>query len=329
MALAQEKALSVVNNDTVNSVMAQVREYQMGGRLRFPPNYSPENALMSAYLVLQQTRDREKNLVPQSCTKESVANALMDMVVQGLNPTKKQGYFIAYGKQLLFQRSYFGTITVAKRVTGAKDVFAEVVYKGDTFKFQITGGNTFILEHSRDLASIVKENMIAAYCTVVPREGDPYTQIMTMAQIHEAWKKSQNSPFDEKGNLKTFSVHYQFMEEMAKKTVTNRTCKAFINTSMDDSLDLVVERMNRADDAAEEAAFEEEVGQRANGEVLDADFTEKPDAEPAQEEQGEPEHEETVHEPVTEKAPDPAPEQGKTTTQPPQGTTQRRKPSYA
>jgi recombination protein RecT len=40
--------------------------------------------------------------VLQACTRDSIANALLDMAVQGLNPAKKQGYFIAYGKQLVF-----------------------------------------------------------------------------------------------------------------------------------------------------------------------------------------------------------------------------------
>ena len=274
----QETSLARVTKDeTVNAVMTRVAELQDQGRLRFPPNYSPENALMSAYLTLQQTVNRDKKPVLTACTKESVANTLLDMVVQGLNPGKKQCYFIAYGPQLLCQRSYFGTMAVAKRVTGAKEIYAEVVYAGDVFKFAIKRGNTIIVEHVRELKNIDKAKIVAAYCTVVvPDNDEPYTQVMTIDQIHEAWRKSQNSPFDEKGQVKSFSVHGQFAEEMAKKTVVNRTCKALINSSMDDSLGLVVESVNRMDDAAEEAEFADEVAQNANAGVIDAEYIEAP-----------------------------------------------------
>ena len=308
MALAQEKTLSLIKNDTVTNAMSQIQSYQDQGRLQLPPGYSAQNALMSAWLVLQAVQDKDHRPALQVCTKDSIANALLDMVVQGLNPAKKQCYFIVYGSQLFCQRSYFGTRTVTKRVTGCKDIFAEVVYEGDTFKYKIVGGNKVILEHTQDLANVDKRKIKAAYCIVVPAEGEPHTEIMTMDQIKQAWMQSRQSPFDEQGNLKPGSVHAKFSEEMAKKTVTNRTCKMFINSSNDDSL--IVERINRSDDEAEEAEFEEEVKQSANGEVLDAEYVEKTtDAEPAQEEQGEPEHEEVTHGPETEKEPDPAPKQ--------------------
>ena len=130
-----------VQNDTVNSVMAHVGRLQQARRLKFPPNYSPENALMSAYLVMQQTTTPDKKPVLSVCTQESVANALLDTVVQGLNPVKKQCYYIPYGNTLTCQRSYFGTMAVCKRVTGAQEIFAEVVYEGDQFEYEIMRRN--------------------------------------------------------------------------------------------------------------------------------------------------------------------------------------------
>ncbi len=269
-----ETSLAITKNETVNAVMRRVGELQGQGRLVFPPNYSPENALMSAYLILQGTTNREKKPVLEACTRDSIANSLLDMVVQGLNPAKRQCYFIAYGSQLVCQRSYFGTVAVTKRVTGARDIYAEVVYEDDDFGFEIVGANTRVVRHLRKLTNVDRRKIKAAYCTIVLPEPDrePYTQVMTIEQIHEAWKKSQNSPFDEQGRIKPGSVHGQFTEEMAKKTVTNRTCKLFVNSSDDSSLDLVVQRFNEADDRAEEAAFQEELRERANQEVIDAEI---------------------------------------------------------
>lgn len=275
MATAEKQTTAIAKKNPVDIVAAQIKELQANGRLNFPANYSVGNALASAWLTLQGVKDKEKRPVLQSCTHESIVNSLLDMAIQGLNPSKKQVYFIAYGSQLVCQRSYFGTVAVTKRVTHCKDVFAEPVYEGDEFEYVIDRGNKQITKHMQSLKNVDKTKIVAAYCTIIPAEGEPYTEIMTMAEIEQAWTKSQNNPFDEKGDLRPGSTHGQFTGEMAKKTVTGRTCKMFINSSMDDSLDLVVQHMNRADDAADEAEFAEEVAARANAEVIDVGFKER------------------------------------------------------
>ena len=67
----------------------ELTHYQKDGRLNLPANYSVGNAITSAWLILQNTFDKEKRPVLTSCTKESVANALLDMAIMGLNPAKK------------------------------------------------------------------------------------------------------------------------------------------------------------------------------------------------------------------------------------------------
>ena len=120
--------LALIKKDVVDVVGKKAQEFVSRGELHLPPNYSVENAMKSAWLILQNTVDKDKKPVLQNCTKDSIANALLDMAVQGLNPAKKQGYFIAYGRQLVFQRSYFGTMAVTKLEAGPKHIFAEDVY---------------------------------------------------------------------------------------------------------------------------------------------------------------------------------------------------------
>jgi recombination protein RecT len=120
--MSNQNQLAMVKKDTVDIVAAKVKQFQENGELHFPANYSPENAMKSAWLILQTIKDRNQKPALEVCTRDSVANALLDMVVQGLNPAKKQCYFIVYGNQLVCQRSYFGTMAVTKRVTGAKDI---------------------------------------------------------------------------------------------------------------------------------------------------------------------------------------------------------------
>lgn len=256
--------LALVKKDTVDVVAARVREFQERGEIHFPANYSPENAMKSAWLILQNTLDREKRPVLEVCTKDSIANSLLDMVVQGLNPAKKQGYFIAYGKQLTFQRSYFGTMAVTKRVTGAKDIFAEVVYEGDDFEFEIDRGRKRVLKHKQTLTSISGSKILAAYCTIILDDDREFTDIMTMDEIRQAWKKSKQNP-DKDG-----STHQEFPQEMAKRTVINRTCKSYMNTSDDSSL--VMQHFNRQDETVVQAEVEAEIAVNANSETIDVDY---------------------------------------------------------
>ena len=256
--------LALVKKDVVDVVGKKVQEFVSKGELNLPPNYSVENAMKSAWLILQNTFDKDKKPVLQVCTKDSIANALLDMAVQGLNPAKKQGYFIAYGRQLTFQRSYFGTMAVTKRVAGAKDIFAEIVYKGDEFEYTIKNGNKYITKHVQRIENVDPNNIVAAYCTIIFDDDRQFTDIMTWAEIQKAWSKSKMNP------EKEGSTHKEFAQEMARKTVINRACKRYLNSSDDGSL--LMQHINRADEVAAEAEVEAEIEENANQELIDVDY---------------------------------------------------------
>ncbi len=266
--------LALIKKDTVDVVAAKVKEFQEKNELHFPANYSPENAMKSAWLLLQNIKTgKQDGYRPalEVCTKDSIANSLLDMVVQGLNPAKKQGYFIVYGKQLTFQRSYFGTMAVTKRVTGAKSIDAAVIYEGDEVDYEMVNGRITNLTHKQKFGNIDKDKVIGAYATIVMPDGTVYHELMTIAELRKAWSKAQfwgkDQDVEQKG-----STHEEFKQEMAKKTVINRACKKFMNSSDDSSL--VMQHVNRADDVAEEAQLEEEIRNNANGDIIDVDFHE-------------------------------------------------------
>ena len=93
----------------VDTVLSKIKDFEEAGELKLPTNYSAANALKSAWLILQETKDRNDKPALVVCTKESVANALLDMVVQGLSPMKKQCYFIVYGSISYVQFRMFDT----------------------------------------------------------------------------------------------------------------------------------------------------------------------------------------------------------------------------
>lgn len=272
-------------------VLARIEQFQKEGGMVLPKDYSVENHMKSAWLILQSTTDRSGKPALQVCTKESIANALLDMVLQGLAVSKKQGYFIVYGDKLEFQRSYFGTIALAKRTGGIKgEPVANVIYEGDEFIYEIDPktARISIVRHSQSIDNIDNTKIKGAYALVTLADGSTQTTIMSMQQIRAAWGQ---------GATKGASpAHKNFAEEMAKKTVIGRACKAIINSSDDawlydgksDETDDNAERQREATTAAPkqviiEAEEYEDVTATAAAEIQPAKPTDKAAKAPATE----------------------------------------------
>jgi len=208
-------------------VLARIQSYQEDGTLVLPENYAVANHLKSAWLILQETKDKSEKPALIVCSKESIANALLDMVLQGLAVSKKQGYFIVFGTKLLFMRSYFGSVALAKRVKPSiGEPIANVIYEGDDFVYTIDPktGLTTIVKHEQKIENINLTKIKGAYCIVSDGEKTQVT-IMTMEQIRNSWNQGAA-----KGNS---GAHKNFTDEMAKKTVISRACKLIINSSDD------------------------------------------------------------------------------------------------
>ena len=205
----------------VTSNVATRIEAMKGEGLLIAPNYSVSNALSSAYYALKNSSSG--NLL-QQCTQDSVYNALLEMVTQGLSPAKKQCYFIKYGSDVQLRMSYFGTIKVTKDLQEVKDVTANVVYEGDTLDVAVENGRKKLVKHETDWRN-ADNPIIAAYCIITRTDGEEFFEVMTKKQIDTSWSKA-----------KTKNVQIDFPDQMAMRTVINRAAKMFINTSNDSDL---------------------------------------------------------------------------------------------
>lgn len=275
-------AITIQEKNITDTVLARVNDLEKSGGLNFPANYSYANALKSAWLILQSTVDTEKKPVLSSCSKESIANSLLDMVIQGLSPAKKQCYFIAYGKQLTLMRSYLGTIAVTKRLKGIKEVFANIIYEGDEFEYKINleTGLKELVKHNQNFENINPAKIKGAYACIIRENLPPFVEIMNIDQIKKSWM--QGSAYSS-GKSK---AHSNFTDEMAKKTVINRACKIFFNTS-DDS-DVLIGAINNTKDIDSipetdyEIEVEEEIQQKANKDLIDIKTSSAPTPEEQQ-----------------------------------------------
>lgn len=263
--------LALIKSGVVDVVTNKVMAFIEAGELQLPANYSPHNALKSAWLTLQNTKNKAEVPVLQACTKDSIANSLLDMVVQGLNPAKKQCYFIAYGNQLICQRSYFGDMALVKRVRPDADMYFGVVYQGDDFEYVMERGRKRIKSHVQKIENIKPEAIVAAYCVIEGKEAELiHTEVMTFDQIKRSWQQSQT--YKEGGS----GPHQKFPDQMGLRTVIRRACKAVINSSSDDYL--LLHHVNRSDEGVAEAEMDAEVMANANGEIIDVMPTSVEDA---------------------------------------------------
>ncbi|RWZ41027.1 RecT protein [Levilactobacillus brevis] len=224
---ATQRSLDADVQDSINQMMNQENG------LKLPANYAVGNALKSAFFALKGNNDGDLIQVAAHMPemKTSIANALMDMVVQGLTPAKTQVYFIRYGNQVKMQRSYFGTQAALKRLSEVHDCWANVVHEGDGLEIGAEDDRLVVRDWKPTLEGLDKE-IKYVYAVIEMADGTHQHTIMTFKQIKNSWSQTRS-----KG-----AVQNKFSDEMAKRTVLNRAAKNILNTS-DDS-DLVVGAIN-------------------------------------------------------------------------------------
>jgi recombination protein RecT len=245
-------------------VMNKVAAFQQSGELRIPQNYSPENALKSAYLILTEAQTRDKKPVLEVCSEASIANALLKTVVWGLSPLKGQVYYIPYANKLECSISYTGNIALAKRYGGLKDIKANCIMEGDDFAFEIdtNTGLRKITKHTQTLDSIGSTKILGAYAIYELVDGRVDVEIMNMAQITKSWNQGATNGGS--------PAHKNFPDQMANRTVINRACKLLIRSSDDKAL----YDDNDSDIDYKKEEVQHTIDESANQETIDIDSEE-------------------------------------------------------
>ncbi|MGO3019013.1 MAG: recombinase RecT [Anaerococcus sp.] len=200
-----------------------------------PENYSYKNAIQQARYLLTKPAESGKNkglAIIDICTPESILQSVMEMAQKGLNPDKKQCYFIPYGNVCTLSISYQGNVALAKR--GGEDigeVYGYAVYKDDILdlSFNPQRGVFEIESYQPDISKWTKSGITGAFAVITDRAGSvKYTEYMTMEQIKDAW----NMGYAKGGS----PAHKNFPDQQAIKTVKSRAVKSFVNTADDSEI---------------------------------------------------------------------------------------------
>lgn len=222
---AKSQQIAVVEKTVSDIVYNRVNELTKGGRLNLPNDYSLGNAMSSAWLKMQKTKDRNGKPVLEVCTKESIANTLLDMAIMGLSMSKDQCYPIAYGTELTCFVSVWGKISALKRLKGCEsEPVATIIYEGDEVELSTDTGEIAISAHKQTWQNVCTGKIAGAYASV-KFNGQTRWAVLPMREILEAWSKSQAD-----------KMHTQFTGEFAKRTALNRLIKTIVKTSTDQDI---------------------------------------------------------------------------------------------
>jgi len=231
----QNQVKTGITQAGLDYIVNQLDERKSNG-LYFPDNYSIQNAMQSAFLMLQEAEDKNGNPLLSVCTQTSVVQSLMQMATQGLNPVKKQCYFVAYGNKCKLVPSYFGMLAILNRVKNLeRQPVANVVREGDIFEYgyNIDTLDLNIYKHETKIENLDKP-VIATYA-VITTDKERIVEIMSRDQLEKSWAQGQAWKSAVKGKYES-KTHANFSEEMAKKTVLNRASKKLINATDDSSI---------------------------------------------------------------------------------------------
>lgn len=284
-------ALKRMQEETTQQIMERVTGWQETGEVVLPKGYHVGNAIKLAWLYLQTVENLQHQKAIDYCTKDSICNALLNMVINGEYP-QKHCYFIMYGNRLEWQERYLGKLMRAKRDTEIGKVNAQVIYEGDEFVYTIDeNGEKQLVKHVPNLANIDNTKILAAYAVVINKDGTRHIEVMTRTQIQKAW---------EQGAMKGKSgAHTNFTDQMCMKTVIQRACKIALDSTADPGDDddpnhydeATAEREaaqgRQAIDAEAVEIKDEQVaapapkGLEANASYIDMSNTQQPSAEPA------------------------------------------------
>lgn len=266
----QTQEVTSLESRIVSQAISQYQAMVENKVFDIPENYSYKNAIQSARYLLIKPIESGKNkgrTILELCDRESILKAVMEMAQKGLNPDRKQCYFIPYGNTCTLSISYQGNVALAKR--GGEDIgeiYGYAVYKNDKLElvFDPKKGVIQVKSYEPEISKWTKSDITGAFAVITDKAGEvKYTEYMTMEQIKDSW----NMGFA-KGES---PAHKNFPDQQAIKTVKSRAVKSFVNTADDSEIVSSEEKSITYTDRT----FNEELQSKANSLELDTNMSQE------------------------------------------------------
>jgi recombination protein RecT len=255
--MAKETQVQVKTN-VGDQVIARVNSLCEAGFV-MPSDYSYVNAVKMSMLQLQELKDKNGRNALEVCTHASIQTALFKMVTKGLNSSLSQCYFLVRGDQLCLHESYFGKVTMVKRIYPDWEPRPVIIHEDDDFEFGIdpTNGRKYVIKHTTKLENIDKD-FVGGYIYLPTKDGEGELYMMTKKEIMTAWSKSSS---------REHITHRDFATKMIGKTLINSGCNMIINSTPQYNIAENEENVTEQQDNVAEFVEAEEVIDAESGEV--------------------------------------------------------------
>lgn len=176
-----------------------------------PSQLKPERMARIATTVIRQTPALART------SPESFLGSLLTASQLGLEPggVRPGCYFVPYGNVCTFIPSWFGLVDLARRSGQVVDVWAEIVYANDTFKYTL-GLDRTIERHDPPPLGEERGKPIGVYAAAELVTGGKPFVVMTVAEVEKIRARSRagkNGPW------------VTDWEAMARKTAVRQLCK--------------------------------------------------------------------------------------------------------
>lgn len=182
-----------------------------------PKGFNAEKALSAFKSEISRTPALQR-CSPDSLVKSAIQAAQLGLEVNGI---LGHAYLVPYGGNCQFMLGYRGMIALARRSGQIISIYAQAVYKNDTFEFE------FGLEEKLRHVPAVGDRGELIYAYAIAKLENTYSQagkegvqfdVMSRSDIDKIKARSQSA----KGAYSPWKTDY---EEMAKKTVLRRLFK--------------------------------------------------------------------------------------------------------
>jgi len=231
--IKQEVAAAISNPTIADSLLRSCNALAEQGQLVFPKNYVAGNQLKLMYTTVAQSG------VLSKVTSDSVGQALIEAIIQGLEIDKHQVYFIQRGNKLTMFRSYYGDCKVARETGLVKEIFARPIYEGDTYELVDNEMGLLEVRNHKTALENQDKDIVGGYAWAVMVDGTKRYCIMTRKEIDAAWEKSSDP---------SRNVQKTFPQEMCKRTTIRRLVKMLFNTTssnLNDEAKSIIASYNR------------------------------------------------------------------------------------
>ena len=147
----------------------------------------------------------------QTCSQESLCQALLDCASLGLEPDNRRAHLIPYGNSVQLIVDYKGVVELVLRNGDVRKLHADIVCEKDAFEFDRGEVTKHSIAFGKD-----RGKPIAAYCIATLKSGETSAEVMTVDEINAIRDKAKA------GKSGPWVEHWG---EMAKKTVFKRLAK--------------------------------------------------------------------------------------------------------